>query len=327
MNKRSCSKVKTADLINDAVKRLSEAGADTPKLDAEVLLAHALGLRRADLIMLSCEDVNDDSRERFEDLIQRREKREPVSQLTGVREFWSLPILVTPDVLTPRPETEGIVERAKALFDSDAGIDILDLCTGSGCIAAALASEFPHARITATDISASAIDVARKNLAFAAGRITLLHGNLFKALTNSCHSEGAIATEESLALKKQKARDPSPSAQDDKQSNLFDLIVSNPPYIPEGEMASLPPEVRDYEPSRALAAGHDGLAFLRQIANYSSNYLKPGGWLVLEIGSGQAAAVGKALEGAGAYKSITVEKDLAGIERVVSARRSWKNSS
>jgi release factor glutamine methyltransferase len=283
-------------IIRLATERLREAGIDTPQLDAEVMLAHVLGVKRVDLILDKDTSLTTEQAEMFSSLVEERIKRRPVSQIINTKGFWSKNLYVDERVLTPRPETEGIVERAITLFPKDAEIDILDLCTGSGCIAAALADEFPRAHITATDISSDTIEVARKNLEFAKDRVTLLQGDLFWVF-----------------------QDPGSSIQDLVSS--FNLIVSNPPYIPESELETLPPEVKNYEPAGALAGGPDGLAILIQIAKDAPQHLKSGGWVVLEMGHDQAERMKKHLIGIGKYTNIMIDKDLAGIERVISAQK------
>ena len=267
-------------LLNQAVKTLEKAGVETPKLDAEVLLAHALGCERHELYtknITGCQAPGDDF-EKFRTYIQRRCKREPVAYIRGFKEFWSLKIKVTPAVLIPRPETETLVEKVVEILRPSTGLrasgnrsghgessipghgepvepcTILDLCTGSGCIAAALATELPDAQITVADISKEALDVARENLAFAKERITFIQSNLFEKI-------------------------PPPS------TGKFDLIVSNPPYIPSTQITQLFPEVSRYEPRLALDGGPDGLAFIDKIKQTAPNFLNPNGWLVLEAGS------------------------------------------
>lgn len=275
------------EILAHASQALEAAGVDTPRLDAEVLLSHVLRIKRVDLILKRDKAISDEHHTRFDRLIEERIRRRPVSQIVGVREFWSLPITVNEHVLTPRPETEGIVEFSLERFPRDAELRILDLCTGSGCIAAALATEFPKAHITATDLSSKALDVARENLAFAANRTELLQGNLFDIFG----------------------------------SRQFDLIVSNPPYISENDCRTLPPEVRDYEPMEALSGGRDGLAILRKIAQYAPKYINSGGWLVVEIGMGQVRAVSEMFIDTEQFSKISIERDLAGIERIIAARK------
>lgn len=189
----------------------------------------------------------------FEKLVARRIKREPIAYIIGKKEFWSIAIQVTPDVLIPRPETEQLVEKSLEIIDRkglrNQEIEILDLCAGSGCIAAALAKELPLAKISASDISDKALKVAARNLNFAQGRITLIQSDLFQNIEKS-----------------------------------FDLIVSNPPYIKTDEIKSLEPEIKNYEPVLALDGGALGLDFIVKIRQNYANYLKTGGALILENG-------------------------------------------
>lgn len=282
------------EILTNGVKKLEEASVDTPRLDAEVLLAHVLRIQRVDLILKRDKAITDEQHARFDELIGERVRRRPVSQLIGLREFWSIPITVNEHVLTPRPETEGIIEFALKCFPREQELRILDLGTGSGCIAAALAVEFPRAHITATDISEEALSVARNNLTFAADRTILLDGDLFDAFG---HRVSGI------------------------WHQMFDLIVANPPYVDRNECTCLPPEVRDFEPMTALVADERGLAILRKIAQYAPRYINSGGWLILEVGKDQAPAVRDMLSETNAFDTITVHKDLAGIERIVAAQR------
>lgn len=295
------------ELLAHATERLDATGCTTPRLDAEVLLAHVVGVERAELIFRRNERLPDDQRARFDLLVNERMKRRPVAQLTHCKEFWSRRLYVDETVLTPRPETEGIIERAITCFSSRHPRTVLDLCTGSGCIAAALADVFPHAYITATDISLKALAVARRNLSFAANRVHLLAGDLFDPLEESiCRRRPAMSASEHGAA---------------AAPILYDLIVSNPPYIPANACEALPPEVRDFEPPIALAAGVDGLAFLSRIAENAPRYLAAGGWLICEMGLNQAPEVQNIIEGTKAFTHITIDRDLAGIERIVAAQR------
>lgn len=233
------------ELLQQAIAQLKAAGCETPQLDAEVLLAHVLGCERYELYTAIGRQSSVVSQNKFNDYIERRMKREPVAYITGFKEFWSMPIKVTPAVLIPRPETESLVEQAL----QKGGASILDLCTGSGCIAAALAKELPQAQITVSDISKEALAVARENLKFAGERITFVQGSLFENIQGP-----------------------------------FDLIVSNPPYIPTAVLSGLEPEVNVYEPRLALGGGADGLDFVRNIRRNAPKYLKKGGWLLMEVG-------------------------------------------
>ncbi|HPQ80834.1 MAG TPA: peptide chain release factor N(5)-glutamine methyltransferase [bacterium] len=294
-----------AELLTAARKRLEKAGVDTPLLDAEVLLAHAAGVKRIDLYTNRNESPAEKQIESFDSMIRRREERCPVAYITGTREFWSLEIRVNPEVLIPRPETELVVQRALAFLgdkgkDPEAVFDILDLCTGSGCIAAALAHEIPGAHLTVTDASRRALCVAKENLAFAEGRVRFLEGDLFEALRT--------------------AEDPSPA--ESGGSGLFDLIVSNPPYIPEKLLASLAPEICRHEPSGALNGGESGLDFALRIIEDAVPFLKKGAALIMEIGSDQSAALARAVSNRRDYAGFSVSEDLSGMERVITA---WKS--
>lgn len=277
------------ELLRWTTRHFEGRGIETPRLDAECLLAHALGSDRLRLYVEFDKPVEASERARFRDLVrQRADARVPVAQLTGRREFWSLPLLVTPDVLVPRPETETLVEAALGLLpDRDAEARILDIGTGSGAVALALAGERPRARITATDLSARALAVAARNAeALGLGeRLRLLEGDLF----------APVSGEE------------------------FDLVVSNPPYLAETEAGGLPPELR-HEPRSALFGGRDGLDVLRRIASEVGARLAPGGGVAVELDPSQASAVRECFAGAGLVEA-TLHRDLAGRPRVVSARR------
>lgn len=286
--------MKIIDAINAAETTLAEAGIETARLDAEVLLAHVTSRKRAELYLDRHEALTAAIAERFDEAVHQRALGCPVAYITGVKEFWSIPLRVTPDVLIPRPDTETLVEAALASIPGEgADTRILDLCTGSGCIAAALARELPEARLTVSDLSERAIAVAHTNLAFADERTEFLTGDLFAAL----------------------------SAYDSPQT--FDIIVSNPPYISEGEMKRLPRDIARFEPREALAAGESGLDFIARITQDAPRYLRPGGWLHMEIGMGQAGACIAIATGVDAYDTVKTSKDLSGIDRVVSIRRSW----
>jgi release factor glutamine methyltransferase len=224
----------------------------------------------------------------FAAAIDRRAAREPVAYILGEREFYGRPFLVSKAVLVPRPETEMVVDRALALVAANHGqptATILDLGTGSGCLAITLALECPVARIVATDISPAALEVAAANAVrhCVAHRIEFRRGSLVAGLN-----------------------DPA------------DLIVTNPPYVPERDRASLSPEVRDHEPAQALFGGEDGLDVIRELIPAAVQALRPGGWLVMEIGAGQWDAVQDLARRAG-FEQAGVHDDLAGIARVVVA--------
>jgi release factor glutamine methyltransferase len=275
-----------ASLLGAAAPRLAAAGIDSARLDAEVLLAHALGVARSGLYTRLRDVVPAAAAERFEALLARRVRREPVAYLIGMQEFWSLPFAVTPAVLIPRPETELLVELALDHLPAAAPRAVLDVGTGSGCIAVAIAHERSGARITALDISRAALEVARRNAAAhgVAARISFAESDIFDGLA-------AGAT--------------------------FDLIVSNPPYLAPGDATS--PELA-FEPRDALMAGTDGLDVIRRLIAGAAARLCPGGRLVMEIGQGQAAAV-VALAAAAGLVDARVVPDLAGIPRALVAQR------
>ena len=252
---------------------------DAP-VDAEVLARHVLGWDRATLLVRGRETPPAGFAERFQNLIDRRSRHEPVAQIVGHREFWGLEFEVTRNVLVPRPETELIVEVALEVADPRRRLDILDIGTGTGCLAVALAVELPVARFTATDISPAALAVARRNADRhgVTDRISLALSNLLDGVEGS-----------------------------------FDLIVSNPPYVQDGDV--LPRDVAEYEPHQALFAGLDGLDVLRLVIARAPRNLVPGGSLIVEFGFGQAAAVA-ALARATGWRTIEIRKDLQGIERV-----------
>jgi release factor glutamine methyltransferase len=224
----------------------------------------------------------------FRALIIRRRKGEPIQYITGETEFYRLPIRVNPAVLIPRPETEHLVERAGSFASCFPRPRIVDVGTGSGAVAIALAHEWPHAALTATDISPAALELARWNAERAgySKRIRFVEGDLL----------APVAGEQ------------------------FDIVVSNPPYVPEGDRDSLSAEVRDYEPAQALFAGEDGLAIYRRLIPAAFAALVSGGFLVLEIGYGQQEAVGALLTGAG-FTQVEFTRDLQGIPRVATSRR------
>jgi release factor glutamine methyltransferase len=263
------------------------AGIDSSKTDARALLGAALRLSRAQLLAQSDRILEAREIAAASALAARRIKREPVSRILGRKEFWSLALDVSPDVLVPRPDTETVVEAALEFIVAGAlrleKVRILDIGTGSGALLLALLQELPHASGAGTDISAAALDVARGN----AERL---------GLASRC---SFVACNIADGLKGQ-----------------FDLIVSNPPYIARGAIASLDPEVRDYDPRLALDGGTDGLDAYRSIAAAAPALLAPGGRLIVELGIGQADAVGTLFEGAGLVVR-SIRDDLAGIPRAL----------
>lgn len=249
-------------------------------IDADVLARHVLGWDLTALVVHGREPVSDEFVRRFEHAIARRAAREPVAYITGVREFWGREFEVTRDVLIPRPETESIVEAALERVDRTRSLHVLDIGTGSGCLAVTLAAELPRAHVVATDTSAAALDIARRN--------ARTHG-----------VEGWVSFVRTDLL--------------DGLSGPFAIVVSNPPYVPSG--AELPPDVVRYEPAQALFAGPDGLDVLRRLVPAALDVLAPDGTFIVEFGFGQSEAVRTLAEAAG-WSEVEIRPDLQGIERV-----------
>lgn len=321
-------------VIQQARQRLERAGIEPAEaaLDADVLARHALGgWERGQLLVKLREPAPPGLAERYDPLVARRERREPTAYITGHREFWGIEFEVAPGVLIPRPETEFIVEEALARLTPESGpgwspaspgvhspfpapesrsplappkptsiltgeggipdsrsVRIADVCTGSGCLAVALARWLPTARIVATDVSEAALTIARRNVARhdVADRVTIVGGDLL-----------------------------------DPTDGAFDVIVSNPPYVPTGALASLQPEILNYEPRLALEAGPDGLDVIRRLVPMAADRLVSGGWFIFEFGDGQAARVREIIEAEPRLGVVAWRDDLAGIPRIAVACR------
>ena len=285
------SEVWTVARILDATTPfLKQHGSDTPRLDAQILLAFVRKCTRIELYTNFNTPLTDAERTLMRELVKRRSQAEPVAYLVGHREFFSLDFKVTKDVLIPRPDTETLVMEALERAKSFEAPRILDLCTGSGCVAISLAVNVPAAICTATDISPAALQIAKENAQAhkVVDRVTFLEGDLFAVIP---------------------------------QTAQFELIVSNPPYVPDGEIAELDADVRNHEPLGALKAGPDGMLFLNPIVEQAATYLVPGGWLALETGIEQAPLTAKALEGRTEFTDVRIVKDAGGRPRVVLAQR------
>jgi release factor glutamine methyltransferase len=261
-------------------------GIESPRLDAELLLGRALTATRIQMIVDAKRPLQPDELARFRDLVKRRRAREPVAYILGEREFHGRTFLVDRRVLIPRPDTETLVDVAlERTRPRSMSMRALDLCAGSGCVAVTIARERPTSLVVATDVSDDALAVARSNaLRLGAYNVAFRRGDLFDAVDPACR---------------------------------FDLVTANPPYVPAGEIASLQPEVRDYEPRLALAAGDDGLDLVRRIVAEAPAHLADGAVIALEVGYGEAAAAAALFESAG-FADVTVRRDYARIERVVS---------
>jgi release factor glutamine methyltransferase len=271
--------------------RLRAAGIPSREsdLDARLLAQHVLGWTTERFLVDARSAEPDGFDVRYESVVDRRAAREPLAYIVGAREFWGLDFEVTPAVLIPRPETELIVEAMlDRLPDRHAELSIADICTGSGCVAVALARERPAARIVATDISPEALAVAARNAARhgVADRIAFRSGDLLDAI-----------------------------------GGTFDAIVANPPYVVDAARPALQPEVRDFEPAVALYGGVDGLTILTRLVAGAPQHLRPGGWLVFEFGLGQDVEIEQLIGGSAALELVDVRRDLVGIARTVIARR------
>ncbi|WP_298377573.1 peptide chain release factor N(5)-glutamine methyltransferase [Azospirillum sp.] len=274
-------------LRRHAESRLREAGVDTPELDVRYLLEDALGLTRMDFIAKSEQIISETDAARALALIERRAAREPVGRILGHREFWTLDLALNPDTLEPRPDTETVVDAVLAAIpDKEAALDLIDLGTGTGCILLALLAELPNARGLGVDLSPLAVEAATGN-----------------ARRNGLEARARFQTGDwAYGIK-----------------DRFDIVVSNPPYIPSADIATLAPEVREHDPLRALDGGADGLVPYRIIAAQLPGLLTPGGLVVFEVGQGQAEDVAALLDGQG-FVETTLLRDLGGVERCVRAR-------
>lgn len=279
------------DCVELAVATLESAGfsRNEARRDAAVLARFALGWSMADYAAGLRDSAPPGLAERLSDLTTHRATHEPVAYLVGSKEFFGRPFAVTPAVLVPRPETEGAIHEALRVWPAAAAPTIVDVGTGSGCIAVTLALERPGARVIATDVSPGALQIAGKNaVALGAATIEFLE----------------VAGNEFLPA----------SLQD------VDLVVSNPPYVPDRDRETLPPDVREFEPPWALFGGQDGLTVIRALVPVAAARLTPGGALIMEIGAGQADAVRSLTEASGLALD-TIRPDLQGIPRIVVARK------
>lgn len=267
---------------------LAEHGVDSPRLNAELLLAHILKIQRLPLLLDSQRILSEPDSDQFNTLLRQRAQRIPLQHLTGSCNFLGHELRVSPHALVPRPETEGLVEHALMLAKTIPNPHILDFATGSGCIAIALAHQLPNAQIHALDLSAPALELAQANTALngLSGRIHFHHGNGFHALPSSLAAS-------------------------------FDLIVSNPPYIPSDDIPSLDPEVRDHDPILALDGGPDGLEFYRRLATECPNWLRHPGWFLAEFGDHQGLAIREFFQSHKFWGKTRLEKDLSGRDRII----------
>jgi release factor glutamine methyltransferase len=273
------------ELLGPAREYLEGKGVPSPKLDAEYLLAHVLGVPRLELYLDHDRELQPGEVDSLRELVRRRGKREPLAYVLGGWSFYGLELRCDARALVPRPETEILVERCLALLEDVEAPSIVDVGTGTGAIALALAARLPAANVTAIDLSPDALALAAENAALneLAERVELLQGDLLAPV----------------------------------EGRRFDLVASNPPYVAEGD--GVDPEVSGYEPAMAVFAGEAGRAILERVAAAAPAALRPGGRLVVEVGEGQAPWLAERLRGLG-YEGVEATRDLRGIERVVSGR-------
>ena len=278
------------ELLKVTAEYLRNKKIDSPRLNAELLLAHQLRVDRIRLYLNLEQPLHEREVSGYRSLIKRRVNREPLQHITGTQEFWSLEFTVAPQVLVPRPETEVLVEKIIELYRKKCLLDhpkILDLGTGSGVIAVVIAREIPEAEIWATDISRDALDLAVLNSHKHGVKETIhfLCGDMFEAIDN--------------------------------QGLKFDVIASNPPYIPSRLLGSLAPEVRDYEPRLALDGGEDGMSLVAKIITEAADHLNQGGWLVVEMDPDQTPTAMNLIQQSGNYSAPERIKDYSHRHRVV----------
>lgn len=271
-------------LVKWAAEDFRARGIENPRLDAELIVAHALGIDRTRVIIDAARPLEGAELSKLRELVKRRRAHEPVAYLRGEREFYGLRFRVDKRVLIPRPDTETLVEVALARSQHvSLSMRMLDLCTGSGCVAIAAARQRPTSKVVATDLSEEALSLARENAErLGAYNVSFVKSDLFEAI-----------------------------------SGRFDVVTGNPPYIPTAEIDTLQPDIREFEPRLALDGGEDGLALVRRIVVAAPAHLVPGGTLALEIGAGEAEAT-MALFSASGFEDVRAHRDYGRIERVVS---------
>jgi len=281
-------------LLNWITEHFTSKGIDSPRLSAELLLARVLKMKRIELYMQFDKLVGKEQLDQLHDLVKRAGQSEPIAYLTGKTEFYSLELEVSRDCLIPRPETELLVQRAIEFLRTRSGSQfVCDLCTGSGCIAVAIARNYPQTHIIATDICDVALNMAARNVEKhqLKERIKLLCGDLFDPIMPQL------------------------------DTNKFDLIVCNPPYVSTAEFEKLGKNIKDYEPRVALFAGADGLDIYHRIIERVDVFLKPDAALMLEIDYSQGPAVRELLEQTGCFSKISIEKDFHNNDRIVIAKK------
>lgn len=277
-------------VLDWTIGHLKQHGSESPRLDAEILLAHARGCQRIQLYTQYDTELEPEERAIMRDLVRRRATLEPVAYLVGYREFFGIEFDVEPGVLIPRPDTESLVVTALEILKELPSASVLDVCTGTGCIPISVAENCENATLTAVEIDDRAFQIAQRNLDKheLTNRISLLQGDLFSPLPSDAR---------------------------------YDVITANPPYVTDEEMDTLQPDVRLHEPQLALRGGVDGLDFVRRLVAESGLWLTDNGALLLEIGEKQSEAVTQLFADSGAYEPAQIVKDLGGHSRVVWARK------
>lgn len=281
-------------LLNKTVRHLTEKGIDGPRLSAELLLSYVMGLKRIELYTQFDKVVGKEQLEQLRGLVERASHEEPIAYIVGKTEFYSLELEITHECMIPRPETEQLVERAIEFLRTRGGKQLVcDLCTGSGCIAVAVAKNYSDAEIIATDISDGALKIAARNIERyqLEGRIKLLCGDLFEPIVPEL------------------------------DVGKFDLIVCNPPYVSAAEFEKLGKNVKDYEPRAALFGGDDGLDICRRIIEEADEFLKADAALMLEVGYRQGLVVEELLQQVGCFGKIVMEKDFHGNDRIATGKK------
>ncbi|HEY3929564.1 MAG TPA: peptide chain release factor N(5)-glutamine methyltransferase [Candidatus Koribacter sp.] len=268
-----------------ALKKLEAADTPSPRLSAELLLMFSLNCDRAYLFTYPERELTADEQSRYDEAIRRRCTGEPAQYITGHQEFYGRDFLVTPAVLIPRPETEHLIEAALEIFPRDGRLSILDVGTGSGCIAITLAKEFLRTRVMAVDISPEALEIAQANAARLEAQVEFRQSDLLSAI---------------------------------EPARQFDVVVSNPPYVGECEADKVQKQVRDFEPHIAVFGGHRGMDIIHRLVPQVREHLKPNGWFLMEIGYSTADPVHEAMRD---WQDFKVIPDLQGIPRVVVARK------
>ncbi|MEK7308876.1 MAG: HemK/PrmC family methyltransferase [Nitrospirota bacterium] len=351
--------MKVIEKLRETTKFLKRNGIESAEKEAEMLVKHGLGISAAKIYSDNPE-LSEEQTVTLGNMLRRRLRREPVQYILGYEEFLGLKLLVGPGVLIPRPETELMAEQAMKAVNSNklqvtsknkssslvprpSSLSILDLCTGSGCLALALAKEFHDCQVYGTDISETAIEYAKKNAEInKINNVTFIHGNLFEPFNYKnplyeplapSHRPPSLPTR--LAAKR--AGQAGPFVKGGKfnipslvkrgkgrfleNDQLFDLIISNPPYVRTGDIKNLQPEIKDWEPVVALDGGADGLGFYRELIPAARGFLKDSGIIMLEVGFGQSGRVADIIKSSG-YELLEIIKDYAGIERIIKAK--WK---